>query len=151
MPGPGPSVDAPDREVIDPENPPDARSRVRGGHDQLQHLPARRHAQRPGQPAPCPPGQRAPGRPRGSSPTGINALGSVRRAATRSRNQPITRLACDVISCAADIAAGIQASSRAASRCAYPHCSHCAGILPAAASPINLTARDRPALSARVS
>jgi hypothetical protein len=63
----------------------------------------------------------------------LNALGQALGAACRhprSRNQPITWLACDIICCIAD---GVQASSRAAraaSRSAYP-----AGILPRARFP----------------
>jgi len=50
---------APDREVIDPEDPRAGRFRVRGGHDQPQHdLPARRSAQPGGQPRPRPARQR---------------------------------------------------------------------------------------------
>jgi hypothetical protein len=50
---------APDGEVVHPEDPRGGRRRVRGGHDQPeQHLPARRHAQAPGEPGAGPASQR---------------------------------------------------------------------------------------------
>jgi hypothetical protein len=50
---------APDREVIDPEDPRRAGGRVGGGHHQAQQrLPARRRGQVPGEPGGRPAGQR---------------------------------------------------------------------------------------------
>jgi hypothetical protein len=50
---------APDREVVDPEDPQGRGRRVRHGHDQLQHdLPAGRHGQDRGQPGARPARQR---------------------------------------------------------------------------------------------